>query len=179
MQRQEVRGWVQRKPGWQVRAMGIDAVRRHVQQMEQDAWLCAILIGLSACQTSVSQVPRADVNRRMHALAVRYVHDEVSGMTGVIADLQNCYVSASQFRAKANALRDCLILDAVAFYEANRFDQAFGATGLPYSNPETKTARWSYYEPLAGFNDVDRQLHYMTERAALVETAIQSIGSDG
>ncbi len=37
VQRQEVRGWVQRKPGWQVRAMGIEAVRRHVQQMERDA----------------------------------------------------------------------------------------------------------------------------------------------
>ena len=37
VQRQDVKGWVQRKPGWQVRAMGIDAVRRHVQQMEQDA----------------------------------------------------------------------------------------------------------------------------------------------
>ena len=37
VQRQHVKGWVQRKPGWQVRAMGIDAVRRHVQQMEQDA----------------------------------------------------------------------------------------------------------------------------------------------
>ncbi len=37
VQRQEVRGWVQRKPAWQVRAMGIEAVRRHVQQMEQDA----------------------------------------------------------------------------------------------------------------------------------------------
>ena len=28
---------MQRKPAWQVRAMGIEAVRRHVQQMEQDA----------------------------------------------------------------------------------------------------------------------------------------------
>lgn len=37
VQRQEVRGWVQRRPAWQVRAMGIEAVRRHVQQMEQDA----------------------------------------------------------------------------------------------------------------------------------------------
>ena len=37
VQRQEVRGWVQRKPAWQVRAMGIEAVRRHVQQMEKDA----------------------------------------------------------------------------------------------------------------------------------------------
>ena len=37
VQRQEVRGWVQRKPAWQVRALGIEAVRRHVQQMEKDA----------------------------------------------------------------------------------------------------------------------------------------------
>ncbi len=37
VRRQDVRGWVQRPPGWQVRARGIDAVRRHVQAMEQDA----------------------------------------------------------------------------------------------------------------------------------------------
>ncbi len=37
VQQKEVRGWVQRKPGWQVRAMGSEAVRRHVQQMERDA----------------------------------------------------------------------------------------------------------------------------------------------
>ncbi len=37
VQRQDVRGWVQRRPAWQVRAMGIEAVRRHVQQMEKDA----------------------------------------------------------------------------------------------------------------------------------------------
>lgn len=37
VQRQEVRGWLQRKPGWQVRAMGVKALRRHVQQMERDA----------------------------------------------------------------------------------------------------------------------------------------------
>ena len=37
IQRQDVRGWVKRKPVWQVRAQGIEAVRRHVQRMEQDA----------------------------------------------------------------------------------------------------------------------------------------------
>ena len=37
VQRQELRGWVRRRPGWQVRAMGMEAVRRHVRQMEQDA----------------------------------------------------------------------------------------------------------------------------------------------
>ena len=37
IRRQDVRGWVQRRPGWQIRAQGIDAIRRHVQTMEQDA----------------------------------------------------------------------------------------------------------------------------------------------
>ncbi len=84
--------------------------------------LCAVLIGLPACQTSASQVPRTNVKGRMHDLAARYVHDEETGMTGVIADLQNCYASASRFRIKRSALRDCLILDTVAFYEDSRFD---------------------------------------------------------
>ncbi len=37
VRRQDVRGWVQRRPVWQVRAMGIEAVRRHVRQMEQES----------------------------------------------------------------------------------------------------------------------------------------------
>ena len=37
VRRQDVRGAVTRKPAWQVRQMGIDAVRRHARQMEVDA----------------------------------------------------------------------------------------------------------------------------------------------
>jgi erythrin-vacuolar iron transport family protein len=37
VRRQDVRGFVQRKKLWQVRARGIDALRRQAQQMEQDA----------------------------------------------------------------------------------------------------------------------------------------------
>ena len=37
VRRQDVRGFVQRKKLWQVRARGIEAVRRQAQQMEQDA----------------------------------------------------------------------------------------------------------------------------------------------
>ena len=37
VRRQDVRGWVQRLPTWQVRARGIEAVRAHARQMEQDA----------------------------------------------------------------------------------------------------------------------------------------------
>ena len=37
VRRQDVRGFVHRKKLWQVRAHGVDAVRRHASQMEQDA----------------------------------------------------------------------------------------------------------------------------------------------
>jgi rubrerythrin len=37
VRRQDVRGAVVRKPAWQVRQFGIDAVRRHARQMEVDA----------------------------------------------------------------------------------------------------------------------------------------------
>lgn len=37
IRRQDVRGNVQRRPHWQVRALGVEAVRRHAAQMEQEA----------------------------------------------------------------------------------------------------------------------------------------------
>jgi rubrerythrin len=37
VRRQDVRGWVQRRPIWQVRPLGINAVRARAGQMEQDA----------------------------------------------------------------------------------------------------------------------------------------------
>jgi rubrerythrin len=37
IRRQDVRGWVQRRPIWQLRPLGINVVRGHAQQMEQDA----------------------------------------------------------------------------------------------------------------------------------------------
>jgi len=37
VRRQDVRGWVQRRPIWQVRPLGINAVRARAAQMEQDA----------------------------------------------------------------------------------------------------------------------------------------------
>ena len=37
VRRQDVRGWVQRKPIWQLRPLGVEAVRRQARQMENDA----------------------------------------------------------------------------------------------------------------------------------------------
>jgi rubrerythrin len=37
VRRQDVRGWVQRRPVWQLRPLGVDVVRRQARQMEQDA----------------------------------------------------------------------------------------------------------------------------------------------
>ena len=37
IRRNDIRGWVQRRPAWLVRPLGIEAVRQHARQMEQDA----------------------------------------------------------------------------------------------------------------------------------------------
>jgi rubrerythrin len=37
IRRQDVRGWAQRRPLWQVRPLGVEAVRKQARQMEQDA----------------------------------------------------------------------------------------------------------------------------------------------
>lgn len=37
VRRQDVAGFVQRRPAWQVQRMGIEAIRRHASQMERDA----------------------------------------------------------------------------------------------------------------------------------------------
>jgi erythrin-vacuolar iron transport family protein len=49
IRRQDVRGWVQRKPIWQFRPLGVDAVRRQARQMENDA---AQFYRTAATQTS-------------------------------------------------------------------------------------------------------------------------------
>ncbi len=142
------------------------------------AVVCAALVSLSACQTTASQMPVDSIGQRMRDLATRYVHDKEDGMAGVIEDIQNCYALASQPPIKRSSIRDCMVLDTVAFYDESVFDQAFGASGLPYFQPSTRAARWSYYGPLASFDDVGRQVHYMAERAALVQMNIQKLSSD-
>ena len=37
VRRQDIKGWVQRRPHWQVRALGVDAVRAEARRMEQEA----------------------------------------------------------------------------------------------------------------------------------------------
>jgi rubrerythrin len=37
IRRQDIRGWYRRRPAWQVLPLGIEAVRRHARQMEEDA----------------------------------------------------------------------------------------------------------------------------------------------
>lgn len=142
------------------------------------AVVCAALVSLSACQPPASQMPENGIGRRMRDLATRYVHDKEAGMAGIIEDIQNCYALASQPPIIRSNVRDCLVLDTVAFYDESVFDQTFGARGLPYFEPSARTARWSYYGPLANFDDVGQQVHYMAERAALVQMDIQKISSD-
>jgi rubrerythrin len=69
---QDVKGWVQRKPGRQVRAMGIEAVRRHARQMEQDA--------TRFYQHAAARATDADVRKLLGDLAAaELAHEHLAG----------------------------------------------------------------------------------------------------
>jgi erythrin-vacuolar iron transport family protein len=69
---QDVKGWDQRKPGRQVRAMGIEAVRRDARQMEQDA--------TRFYQHAAARATDADVRKLLGDLAAaELAHEHLAG----------------------------------------------------------------------------------------------------
>ena len=72
IRRNEIRGWVQRRPAWLVRPMGIEAVRQHARQMEQDA--------ARFYQTAASRVSDAATRRLLGDLAAaEAAHEQTAG----------------------------------------------------------------------------------------------------
>ena len=53
-------------------------------------------------------------------------------MTGVVTDIEPCYASATTLVVKVFELRDCLVLDSVAY-------RSFGMDASPYFEPKTIT----------------------------------------
>lgn len=144
------------------------------------AWLIGAAVALSACQAAPAvpgaHGPRADTMGRMQDLADRYAADKRNGMAGVIADVEGCYAAASRYPTDPYALRDCLILDAVAAREDDRNGGAFGWGNLPYFDTRVRADRWGRYGRLARFTDSGRQLRYMADGAGLVEGQLQGRG---
>ncbi|UDL93560.1 rubrerythrin [Lichenihabitans sp. PAMC28606] len=56
IRRQDIRGWVQRRPHWQVRAHGIGAVRAEVRRMEQESGRFYLLAASRTTDTAVRKL---------------------------------------------------------------------------------------------------------------------------
>ena len=72
IRRNEIRGWVQRRPAWLVRPLGIEAVRQHARQMEQAA--------SRFYRTAATRVSDAATRRLLGDLAAaEAAHDQTVG----------------------------------------------------------------------------------------------------
>ncbi|MBV8522562.1 MAG: rubrerythrin [Acetobacteraceae bacterium] len=72
IRRQDVRGFVQRRPIWQVRPLGLEAVRRHARQMEADA--------ARFYQEAASRTSDAQIRKLLGDLAAAEVeHEQTAG----------------------------------------------------------------------------------------------------
>jgi hypothetical protein len=83
-------------------------------------------------------------------------------MTGVTADIEKCYATAAFLVAKIFELRDCLVLDYVAY-------RSFGVAASPYFEPKTITARWTRYGAPAQFDSQNRLARYVQNAYSLVQ----------
>lgn len=121
--------------------------------------------------------PRADADTRMTAIAARFEADRNrGGMSGVIADIEGCYASAVRPVTRVYALRDCLVLDYVAYKTDVAVGRGAYGQGLPYFSDQTATQRWGRYGPLAQFDSPQRLLRYLDDANGLVQLRLQRPG---
>ena len=111
----------------------------------------------------------------MRGLAARYTVAKQNGMAGVISEIEACYTAGTRFLVNPWAVRDCLILDLVGTREDNSIGRAAFGINIPYFEERQHVSRWARYGQLAGFNDANRQLRYMTDGATLVELQLRGM----
>jgi hypothetical protein len=131
---------------------------------------------LTACSTPVVLRQHADARTRMRAIAVRFLNDQQQGgMAGVIADIEACYAGVTHPVIDVYALRDCLILDYVAYHNDHTVGQAFGAGPLPYFTDATAIQRWKNYGLVADYRTPAELAGYLRDASQLVQIDIDQI----
>ena len=139
----------------------------------------AIALMLSGCATqpvvmdshAVVMDSHADVTTRMFNIASRFEQARhQGGMTGVTADIEKCYATAAFLVAKIFELRDCLVLDYVAY-------RSFGVAASPYFEPKTITARWTRYGAPAQFDTQNRLARYVQNAYSLVQADLAQMNA--
>jgi len=140
---------------------------------------CAfLLLVLSACATPAIEEPHEDAGTRMQNVAARFEQARRrGGMAGVIADIDDCYKSATAPIIKVYSLRDCLVLDYVAF----RTDVAIGRRlfhqALPFFEDQVFVRRTSHYAQIDGFTSPAQLANYFNDAGTLVQYDIGQINT--
>jgi hypothetical protein len=118
----------------------------------------------------------ADVTTRMLTIANRFEQDRRrGGISEVVADIDQCYASATRFVVQTFALRDCLVLDYVGYWtDVNVGRRAF-KTALPFFEDQVASQRWGHYGPLAQFDTPQRLLAYLANSNGLVQIDLAQI----
>jgi hypothetical protein len=138
----------------------------------------ALTVGLllTACSTPVVLRQHADVQTRMRTIAARFLNDQQQGgMAGVIADIEACYAGATHPVIDVYTLRDCLILDYVAYHNDHTVGLAFGAGPLPYFTDATAIQRWKNYGLVADYRTPTELAGYLRDASQLVQIDIAQI----
>ncbi len=132
--------------------------------------LTAALCGLASCAPPVVLQQHADVSTRMHLVAQRFVADQQrGGMAGVTEDIEACYARATSPAVDVYTLRDCIVLDDVAYRHDMTVGRSFGMGSLPYFAPTVITQRWEKYGPMAQYQSLQEIAGYTRDANDLVQ----------
>ena len=113
---------------------------------------------------------RLTADQRALRIASAYEIDFRSGgMSGVIHDINKCYLQTSPEVGNSLGLRDCMVLD----YTAYNIDQVDGrrtnGSSLPFFTDDAVKARLAQYGPVAQFDTAGHMISYLKDMHQLVQ----------
>jgi len=143
--------------------------------------LGASLATVGGCAAPAVMPPDEHVATRMHAIAIRYLTDQQQGMQqgmkGFIPDISRCYAAAIRPVVLVYDLRDCLILDAVVYYQDRTAGGSFARGSLYFFEPQSMATRWGTFGPLAGFSSASQLIQYLRDSNNLVRCDVAEMKS--
>jgi len=133
-------------------------------------------LALAGCATPTVVDSHATVPVRMFNIAGRFEQDRrQGGMTGVTADIERCYASATVPVVKIYELRDCLVLDYVGYQTDVTIGRRQFRVAMPYFEDQAAFARWTRYGPPAQFDNPNRLVAYLSNGNGLVQLDLARI----
>ncbi len=90
-------------------------------------------------------------------------------MSSVIADIEQCYVSASKPAVKVYALRDCLVLDYTGYHTDATIGRRRYHQSLPFFENQVFITRVETYALLDGFATPTQLAKYLKDTSDLVQ----------